>query len=231
MRNKNIFLLSIVILLFTTSCNKVLEVIDELKEHPKPSQVTTFATGLIAPLGLEADAKGQLWITEAGTGLTNDGQLSLITPQGKVFPVVKGFTSVISPEGAVFGLNHLILKDGILWMLHGVEGRLYKFDISSFKPGDAPLQANQLEYEDIGTFVKNHPFKDDTNETDIFNLTIGLDGDIFIVDAAANAVIRRKSATGKLSVFATIPPIDNPSGDRPRYKRYLQELFLMAISF
>lgn len=212
MRNKITFLLSIIILTGTASCHKALDFIDELKDHHKP-RVIAFATGLTAPLGIEADAKGQLWVTEAGTGNTNDGQLSLITPQGNVFPVVEGFPSVVSPEGAVFGLNHLILKDGTLWMLHGVEGKLYKFNISSFKPGDAALQANELEYEDIGTFVKNYAFKDDNNETDIFNLTIGPGGDLFIADAAANAIIRRKAATGELSVFATIPPIDNPTGD------------------
>ena len=212
MRNKITVFLSAFILICTTSCNKVLDVIDELKQHEKQPQVTTFASGLTAPLGIEADAKGQLWITEAGTGLTNDGQLSVITPQGVVYPVVKGFPSVVSPEGAVFGLNHLILKDSILYMCHGVEGKLYKFNISFFKPGDAPLQASELEYEDIGTFVKNYAFKDDNDETDIFNLTVGFGGDLFIADAAANAIIRRK-ATGELSVFATIPPIDNPSGD------------------
>lgn len=190
----------------------MLDVIDELKEHDTQPQITTFASGLTAPLGIEADAKGQLWVTEAGTGLKNDGQLSLITPQGVVCPVVKGFPSVVSPEGAVFGLNHLVLKGGILYICHGVEGKLYKFNISSFKPGDTPLQARELEYEDIGTFVKNDTFKDDNNETDIFNLTVGFNGDLFIADAAANAIIRRKTS-GEISVFAIIPPIDNPSGD------------------
>lgn len=212
MRNKITFFLALIILICTAGCNKAIDVINELKEQDKQPQVTTFASGLTAPLGIEADAKGQLWVTEAGTGLTNDGQLSMITPEGNVYPVVKGFPSLVSPEGAVFGLNHLILKDGMLYICHGVEGKLYKFNINSFKPGDAPLLADKLEYEDIGTFVKNYAFKDDNNETDIFNLTVGPEGDLFIADAAANAIIRRK-ATGELSVFATIPPIDNPSGD------------------
>ncbi len=209
MRNKISVFLSISILIGTASCNKVLDVINELKDHDKQPQVTTFATGLTAPLGVESDAKGQLWVTEAGTGRANDGQLSLITPQGIVYPVVEGFPSVVSPEGAVFGLNHLLLKDGVLYMLHGTEGKLYKFDVSSFTPGDAPVQASDLQYEDIGTFVKAYAFEDDNNETDIFNLTLGPGGDLFIADAAANAIIRRKTTTGELSVFATIPPIDS----------------------
>jgi len=215
MRNKITFFFLVIVLICTTSCRKLLDIADELKNQHQP-QITTFATGLTGPLGIEADAKGQLWVTEAGTGLANNGQLSLITPQGKVYPAVTGFPSRVSPEGAVFGLNHLYLEDEILWILHGVEGKLYKFNISSFKPGDAPLNANKLEYEDIGSFVKNHTFENDTNESDIFNLTTGPKGDLFIADAGANAIIRRKALTGELSVFATIPTIENPSGDPAR---------------
>ena len=86
MRNKMAFLLLIVVLLCTTSCSKVFDdCIDESKEHGKQPKVTAFATGLTAPLGVEADAKGQLWITEAGTGITNNGRLSINTSNGKVY--------------------------------------------------------------------------------------------------------------------------------------------------
>ncbi|UHG93924.1 ScyD/ScyE family protein [Spirosoma oryzicola] len=183
------------------------------KDHISPSPVTQVASGLVSPLGLEADSQGQLWVTEAGSGTTNDGQLTLITQDGKVYPVVKGFSSEVSPEGAVFGLNHLLLQGNTLWLLHGVEGRLYRFDITSFKPGDAPLNAANLSYEDIGSFVKAYSFQSDTDASDVFNLTVGPDGDLFIVDAAANAIIRRKASTGAFSVFATIPPIIHPGGD------------------
>lgn len=211
MRNKINLFLSMVVLICATGCKDILDFLDE--PEPRNPQVNVFATGLTAPMGIAADSKGRLWVTEAGTGLADDGQLSVITPQGDVFPVVKGFPSAVSPEGGIFGLNHLLLLGETLWMAHGVEGKLYKFDISSFQPGDSPLQASQLEYEDIGTFVKGHEFEGDTEETDIINLTAGPAGDLFIVDAGANAIIRRKATTGELSVFATVPPIDNPSGD------------------
>jgi len=211
MRHKITLYLFLLVLVCTTGCRELFDYLDDVKPY-KP-QVTTFATGLTAPLGIESDKKGQLWITEAGTGSTNDGQLTLITPQGKVYPVVTGFPSSVSPEGGVFGLNHLILQGNTLWMLHGVEGKLYKFDISSFRPGDDPLQANELEQEDIGTFVQEYAFENETGESDIFNLTVGPEGDLFIVDAGANAIIRRQATTGKLSIFATIPPVANPGGD------------------
>lgn len=184
-----------------------------LLDHRDPPQTTAFASGLIAPLGVETDAKGQVWVTQAGSGTANDGQLSMITPQGEVWPVVTGFTSQVSPEGAVFGLNHLLLQGNTLYLVHGVEGRLYSFDISSFQPGKPPVSAQSLAYEAVGDFVKAYPFVDDTNETDLFNLTIGPGGDLFIVDAAANAIIRRNTTTHALSVFATIPPIITAGAD------------------
>jgi sugar lactone lactonase YvrE len=192
--------LLLVILLMTAGCQALLD-------HRDPPQTTAFASGLIAPLGVETDAKGQLWVTQAGSGTANDGQLSMITPQGEVWPVVTGFTSQVSPEGAVFGLNHLLLQGTTLYLVHGVEGRLYTFDTKKFQPGHPPVSAQSLAYEAVGDWVRAYSFVDDTDETDLFNLTIGPEGDLFIVDAAANAIIRRNATTHALSVFATIPPI------------------------
>lgn len=193
------FFLLLATLLGTMGC-------EDHRDPPQP-QISPFASGLVAPLGVETDARGQVWVTQAGSGTANDGQLSMITPQGEVWPVVTGFVSQVSPEGAVFGLNHLLLQGTTLYLLHGVEGRLYQFDVSSFQPGNPPVLAQSLAYEAVGDFVKAYPFADDTDETDLFNLTIGPDGDLFIVDAAANAVIRRKASTQALSVFAALPPL------------------------
>lgn len=200
------FSLLLATLIGTTGC--------EDHRDPPQSQISPFASGLVAPLGVETDAKGQVWVTQAGSGTANDGQLSVITPQGEAFTVITGFVSQVSPEGAVFGLNHLLLQGTTLYLLHGVEGRLYKFDITSFQPGNPPVLAQSLDFEPVGDFVKAYPFINDTDETDLFNLTIGPEGDLFIVDAAANAVIRRKASTKVLSVFAALPPLfaSNSSG-------------------
>ncbi len=218
MRTKITVFLSLLLLLGTTSCEEFYDIVDELK--PKPPRVKDFVSGLASPLGIEADAEGQLWVTEAGTGNTptgtSDGQVSLITPEGKVYPVAQGFSSFKSAEGVVNGLNHLILKDGVLWILHGIEGRLYKLDVSTFQPGDAPKQAKDLEYEDLGKFILGYDFKEDTNESNIYNITIGPDDDFYIADAAANAIIRRDADSGELSVFAEVPAIAGTgSGEIP----------------
>ncbi|QNF34644.1 ScyD/ScyE family protein [Adhaeribacter swui] len=216
MRRKLTYLLSFALLVGTSGCDEFYEIVDEIK--PKPPKSKNVITGLHAPIGIEADNKDQLWITESGTGKSlegiNDGQVSLITPDGQVYPVVQGFTSFVN-DGAVVGLNNLLLRNGVLWILHGIEGRLYKLDITTFKPGDTPYHASDLKYEDLGTFIKNYEFTEDTNESNIYNLTIGPEGDFYIVDAAANAIIRREAETGKLSMFAFVPAVPYAGGELP----------------
>lgn len=184
---------------------------------PKPRQVevTNFASGLRNPFGIEVDALRQVWVTEAGSGTASDGQLTLITPQGVKYPAVQGFASFINPEGVAGGLNHLLLQDGILWILHGIEGRLYKFNIHTFKIGDAPLPASSLAYENVGAFVRGAPSPEPIEESNLFNLTLGPGGDLYMVDAGANAIIRRKAGSGELSVFAFFPDLDNPGAGPP----------------
>ena len=75
------------------------------------------------PIGLTLDTKGQLWVTEAGTG-KNDGSIVMITPQGTKTTAMTGFPSVIA-NGAIEGMSHPLFHDGKLYVLHGVSGMLY----------------------------------------------------------------------------------------------------------
>ncbi len=210
MRTKFTTLLSLLVLLASTSCHELFDLVDELQ--PDEAKVSKYASGLSAPFGLEVDAKGQVWVAEAGTG-NNDGRISMITSKNKVYPVIEGFVSVLPPdEPTALGISHFVLNDHKLFVLNGVEGKLYKADLSSFHPGDAPLQASELKSEDIATFVLDHDFGDqERNESNPYNLAVTPEGDIYITDAAANAIIKREAHTGKLSVFATLPGIKNPT--------------------
>jgi hypothetical protein len=185
-------------LLFLTGC------LDH-RELTSPSQlrVEDYATGLATPIGITMDPKGQLWVTEVATG-----RVSVVTPDGKSYPAITGFSVAVSPEGLPDGLNHLIYRDGMLYILHGVDDKLYKVNVSSFKPGDQPMTASSLASEPIGQFVLDYNFVDDTGESNLYNLTFAPNGDMYIADAAANAVIKRTPA-GALSVLAPIPGIPN----------------------
>lgn len=171
-----------------------------------------FATGLINPIAITKGDNNSLWITEQGTGDTlsdkYDGRVSMISPGGSVHPAINGFLSRSSPEKMPSGLTHLTYKDGTLYILHGVEGRLYKANVGSWKPGDAPLEAKNLAFEDLGTFVKKQ-LPAAVSESNLYNLTWGPEGDLFITDAAGNMIIRRKS-DGTLSKFATFEDFPNP---------------------
>lgn len=194
-----------------TSCQ------DHLSPSPVPS-IQTLATGLLAPLGVEADAAGRVWVAEAGTA-KNDGRVSILN-NGTVVPAITGFDSRLF-LGDVDGISHLLSADGLLYILHS-NGKLYKANVASYKVGDPPLSASSLPTEDIGAFViaqttagivANNPDKD----SHPYQMVIGPGGDLFIADAAANVIVRRANGTGALSILANIPGIKNPTPVGPPF--------------
>ncbi|WAC13575.1 ScyD/ScyE family protein [Dyadobacter pollutisoli] len=178
---------------------------DHVEPIPEPTQfaVSDFASGLRAPIGMVVDEKGQLWVSEAGTG-NNDGSIVMITPGGLKTTVLTGFLSAASPEGGPEGLSHLYYENGKLYVLHGLEGFLYIVDVSNFKASDPAMALNLVPKEDIGTYVKTLNLTNPLN-SNAFSLTKGPDGHFYIGDAGANAIIKRDKDTHALSLFAKIP--------------------------
>ncbi|WP_224997183.1 ScyD/ScyE family protein [Cesiribacter sp. SM1] len=207
---KNFSLLLLMALVMTiTSCHYLDDIFDEVE--PTKPLVQTYATGLSAPIGLVMGDQNRLWVSENGPGAF-DGQVSMIMPGGMVYPAIVGFPTYINPEGLPGGVNHLAYKNGMLYILSEVDGRLYMADVSKFRPGSTPVQASELAYHEIRSFILDYDFGPlDTNESNLYNLTFGPGGDLFIVDAAANAIIRRDAGDASLSVFAFIPDIPNPT--------------------
>jgi hypothetical protein len=206
MKTTNLLGLAACFLAFTISCTD---------HEPDPVQFSSeeFSKGqLIAPIAITKGDNNRLWVTEQGSAADSidkyDGRVSMIGPDGTVYPAITGFLSRVSPEKMPSGLTHLTYKDGMLYILHGVEGRLYKANVSSWNPGDAPLDAKKLEFEDLGLFVKSF-LPPATAESNLYNLTWGPEGDLFITDAAGNMIIRRKS-DGSKSKFATFDDFINP---------------------
>ncbi|GAB3175287.1 ScyD/ScyE family protein [Telluribacter humicola] len=188
--------------LLTTGCE------DHRIQEPQNVQVSTFATGLIGPIGIETDEQGRVWVAEAGTG-QNDGRVSMITSDGQVHPVITGFDSELIPSGELNGINHLLFANGMLYIL-GSHSRLYKANVSMFKPGDTPMMVSDLVMEDKSQFILDYNFAEETGETHLYNMTMGPNGDMYFTDAGANAIIRRTQA-GVWSVFAIIPGFSNPT--------------------
>lgn len=173
--------------------------------------MTTLVSGLVAPIGVETDDSGRLFVSEQGTG-NNDGRVSEITPDGKIHPVVTGLYSVKRPDNELDATDHLLAANGMLYILNA-KG-LYVINLTSVKTGGAPIPAASLTPENIQQFVIDHSFTQDTGESHPYNMSLGPDGAIYLADAAANAIIRR-SATGQLSVVAAVPGITNPNPAGP----------------
>ncbi len=170
--------------------------------------ITTVASGLVNPMGIEMDNAGNIWVTESGTA-HNDAKVVVIKPNGVKYDAIVNLSSIINEiSQEVQGASHLMLDKGTLYVLSGVY--LYKANVSHFKPGDKPLDAASIPFEDVGAFVYSYPFVDNAHDSHPYNLTKGPDGDIYIADAGANAILHRKGP-GMYSVLAEIPGIANPT--------------------
>lgn len=212
-RNVLFYLPSVLMILFIAGCRK-------LPDLPS-AKVTTIASGLQTPMGLETDWKGNIWVAEQGTA-NNDGKVVLVVPgaseSGKetttMCDAIINLSSIINPlSGEPEGPANMLFDNGTLYILAGEY--LYTADVSSFKPGDAPIDANTLPYEDIGTWVRAQNIVT-PNDSHPYNLIKGPDGKLYIVDAGANAIIKRE-AGGNYSVFAKFPDMPNPTPVGPPF--------------
>ncbi|ACT91989.1 ScyD/ScyE family protein [Dyadobacter fermentans] len=194
---KSVLLLSAVIFsMFINACTDHSEPIPE----PESLSSETFVSGLKHPIGLTHDDKGNLWTTEAGEDVGFNGTVSMISPTGVKTTFVTGLETLMR-EGSIEGLSHLEYHDGKLYFLHGSHGMLYTADVSTFTSGQTPVKLTDIKSEDIGSFVDSLGLTDPVN-SNTYDFTFGPEGDMYIVDAGSNAVIKRDKTTGDLSLFA-----------------------------
>lgn len=171
---------------------------------------TTLATGLVAPIGVETDAAGRIFVSEQGTG-QNDGRVSEITPDGQVHPIITGLYSFKRPDNELDATDHLLVQNGILYVLNA-KG-LYTLNLASYKTGNPAISAATLTPEPIQQFVLAQPTTK-TGESHPYNMVPGPDGALYITDAGANAIVRR-SPSGQLSIVTEVPGIQNPNPAGP----------------
>lgn len=196
--------LFIFLLLLCSGCNND----DDSTVPPPVFELSTVATGLPGPMGIEVDAKGNIWVAIPGTA-NNDGKIVIIDANGDQHEAIINLPSRMHPGGdELEGPAHLLLDQGQLYIL--AANYLYTVDVSSHDPSQAPIDASILTGEDIAAYVLNYPFNNNFHDSHPYNMTKGPDGDIYITDAGANAIIHRKSA-GDYAVLAEVPSIANPT--------------------
>ena len=168
--------------------------------------VQVYATGFVNPIGLEIDGAGNLWVGEQGTGSGNTARVSMVTPNGQVYPFLIDLPST-APAFEPVGAQdvHFDIDGKLLVMVSnnaGADslcGRVLFVDTTGFIPGGTPLGRGDIQSSfDLGTlFPSDNPYK----------ITLGPNNDLYIVDASANAIVRWQRNNGTLSVFSTFPPI------------------------
>ena len=173
--------------------------------------IEPIAFELRAPVGIEQDFQGNLWVAESGTG-QNNGAVTLITNDGATRRVIDGLPSFFdSLSNETKGpLRAQIIDDYIGVFTSEVPGDLsgsiLLFDRAQAFSGDSILSVDNAVHQiKISDFVLSSGFA----ESNPYSMTS--DGcDMYIADAAANAIIKRDGLTGRLSVLAEFPVAPNP---------------------
>lgn len=186
--------------------------------------VTVVASGFVGIGGLSYDNFGNVWVAENGTG-TNDGKISVVTPDGKLYAAVTNLPSFLvdtmtgessGPARAYRNANQLHVMVG-----GGADanaGSLLTFDLSSYTPGDVPFTVAQATHAvHISDYVYSKGFKD----SNPFRVSWDANGDAFIADAGANAVLRYSALGDSLSVVHVFPPIPNTFTPFPPFIDYV----------
>ncbi|MEO6819056.1 MAG: ScyD/ScyE family protein [Ginsengibacter sp.] len=189
-----------------------------VKGHEIPQlTVKVIASGLAGTMGIEADESGNILVTESGTDIpdsvgnthNDNGKVIFISPAGKKYDAIinlSSFANVHSNE--LQGTTHLLMDGRILYILSG--DYLYTADLTHYKLGDIPLDAKTLPREDVAAVISNIPSPNNPDkDSHPYNLTKGPDGDLYITDAGANAIVHRKSANN-FTVLASFPALANP---------------------
>lgn len=181
--------------------------------NPEPTQFTVSApivSGLVNPLGMTMDEAGNIFVTEIGTG-KNDAKVTMITPAGVKKTVVSGLPSAAGPEGGPEGISHPIYKDGKLYILHGIAGKLFIANVAGFTTSSPEIPLASLDNFEYGNQIRAFHLVSPDN-SNMYDLTFGPDGDLYIVDAGSNAIFRRSKTDGNLFLFAVLPKIGPAPG-------------------
>ena len=176
------------------------------------SQMETEIVGidLRNPTGIEIDAEGNLWIAEAGSG-SNDAAVTIIWADGTQERVVDGLasafdTTTMNVDGAhrvqSLGENYV----GILMDEGSAEvgSRIMVYERAKFVPGSMLSASDAIHTVHSGQQMKELGLASNT-------FSFVHDGcDVYMADAAANALTKRDGLSGVISVVAELPAKPNP---------------------
>lgn len=177
-------------------------------------QISNYASNLNTPVGLNFHPDGDLWTVQTGTG-NDDGKVSIINTEGAVTDVITGLPSLFNPNSnEIIGPWHAYHLPGDQLLVvsgegeHPLSATLLTYDLSTFTPGDTPLGLEDYSNAvNIGAYVLGEGY----TQTNPYSVAWNSDGDLFVADAAANAIIKVDGETEEISTFAVFPDFENPT--------------------
>ncbi|MBR9923094.1 MAG: ScyD/ScyE family protein [Bacteroidetes bacterium] len=187
-----------------------------LTAQPEPELVSSGHTG---PVGLEIDVEGNIWVSESGSG-NNDSRISVITPSGESHIVIDSLPSYFNMQSMeVSGVWRTRMnEEGDLLALMGfsessLSNTLTYIDLTDYNVGDPALNHDRIvDTIFVGDYVLGEGFL----ESNPYDLLLQEDGNAYIVDAAANAILQVDGG-GQLSVLSTFDDFENPTPVGPPF--------------
>ncbi|MBI5914924.1 MAG: ScyD/ScyE family protein [Bacteroidetes bacterium] len=168
-----------------------------------------FFGGLI---GVDVAADGGIWVTEYGSG-NDDGVVTILDQAGNKTVFMTGLPSSLNPLtdeiAGPFRTYQMAGNKVLVVVGEGTHAQAEAFlvvDKTDFTPGTPLTLANVEQTIKIGDFVHAQGFL----QSDPYNLAWDANGDMYIVDAGANSILKRNSTTGDLSIVKTLDGIPNP---------------------
>ena len=189
-----------------------------------PCDPTIFATGLRSPMGMAIAADGSVWVSQAGSGgldpsvAANDAGVSRIDASGAVEDVVTGLPSITS-EGFSSGSADVELDSNgnmIIAQMGGADPLSFSalaFDVSTWSSGDAAQGPLDLTTQ-WNVYAYSFPLYGDSNP---YGVTEGPNGNLYVIDSGANAIIKIERPSGTMSTFATFADIAQPNPAGPPF--------------
>ncbi len=179
------------------------------------AQFTPITNNLVSPGGVRVDAAGNYWVAESGTGLSYDGRVSVVKPNGDKTPVVVGLPSLLdTTTHEVTGpwQTYALPNNQLAVVVGGGPGRLfgriYIFDMTGFSPFTSGVKrmSDTLRTIDVSGFEYGKGLPD----SDPFRLAIDSAGVWYVTDAGSNNIVKI-TPDGTKTIFASFPPVKNPT--------------------
>jgi len=186
--------------------------------------ITVYADSLAVPIGIQRSANGNLWVAQVGTG-NDDGKISVVTTDGRVFDVVTGIPSSLNAAtGELVGVwrsyempnNRLMVVSGE--GSHPYSGTLLTYDLTGFNLGDAPKPLLSFE---AAFNVDDYVLAQGNMNSNPYSMVENSAGDWMIVDAGANTIFQRKIGTDTMSILQKFADLSNPTPVGPPVINYV----------